>query len=691
MITSVCVVPIASDEESGDTGNSTAVSEGDAYGIYFTVNNESLNTVAKYLSGSLMDAARLQETIKDMMGLTTLNVLNTNILVALGIKLVDQNTNGYEFLVTSVVDGVVKVDATKPRTATNYVGETTIDPDDEDAIEDFVNSKKTSAITSKEVTAELHVDIDIDFAFDMTVVTDLDMNTISIDGVLGRDYRSTIITKTLDDHNGYDFLYTDVDKSDSSMYMEFNTDDVGDKMVLDTIWFADGDFDFIDGIPGYGDYMLPLGDKLPVNLMSILENCAIFNKGFLDDADGDVTFDELIKIISDTTIGDIIVDMVREKVKGTMIEGLITEDTKLIALYTLLYNFPLPSEDLDNIRNIVNTIKGVWDNPLVNPLGVFEVLFGVNNGLRLTNSEVRTITELADKVALKGLDGMKNREFTVNFYEDWDSDNPSVTKKVKFGKAISITDDIKSLQTKDGYRFIGWKAAIDDDWSLKTADLSKIYCNMNLYPVFAKESGSLEDLYEAFTGSDDDLYLDYTGSALIDVEKLLTSNKYVHIHVGSDDGVVKNITWSFNKPTKMSDDGANIDVNVTYGSEMVGNDIKITFNHEGALPNDTTVSVDVGAKFAPGSIVKVYHMVGEKKVLVNGLVTVDENGMAKFNIDSCSSYLIELDTNLSDITENVDKSDDDDGVSIALIVGIVVGIIVVIGIAVGVFVFIKKH
>ena len=168
---------------------------------------------------------------------------------------------------------------------------------------------------------------------------------------------------------------------------------------------------------------------------------------------------------------------------------------------------------------------------------------------------------------------------------------------------------------------------------------------------------------------------------------------------GTSNEPVKSVLWTFSNG--LSDDPLTEDINeasvkIGFTSTMKNNAVKIDFKHNGVLPGGTTVIIDVGDKFANGTVINVFHLDenNEKDELITGYFVV-QDGQVAVPLEHCSAYLLEVNNGLTNIVPVVtpddvpDEPDDDGGINFLLIGGIGVGVVAVIGL--GAFFFLRRQ
>jgi hypothetical protein len=575
----------------------------------------------------------------------------------------------------AIAQGHAGTNAAITNEATNFIGTADANAD----LSEFVNENKVNAADAT-VDETMILRAEIELGLDMVIETDINGKITKIQGSFGRELTYSGDKKTLEDVDGYSYLRAAEVEHDSSSYFDFKTETTGSEPKLNITWFLAGDIIALDKIIGpYGnaviaidamDYAFPY-DKLN-EFVTEAKTCVTNNEtvGMVD----------LLNIIDATPIGPMIkniaYNVMEEKGYGTMIEFI--SGFSLGDFYNILYtnngNVPLFGNlyeliGMGEIKEAIATIKGFFNFDSIPGF-----LFG-EKGIVLTDDEAKSISKNAHSLANKSINGLKERDFTVEFYEDADASAPVTSIDVEFGKAVKKNDIVKQIEESADKHFVGWYT-FDEDGAIAPISLGWVCADLKVIPVYAEEVSGLQDIYDATSG---DFFAEVT-DAVVDISKLTGKNTFLTV---KDDGAVKSITWNF--PGMDSDVD---EVNIKFSSKISGKNLEVDFEHSGDLPEGTVVTIDVGAKFGKGDVLNVYHVDSNKKDLVNGMAIVDENGMVKIALDHCSTYLFEINDTLTHFEEDDSDDDDDKGINLVLFGGIGLAVIVV---GLGVFIYIRKH
>ena len=694
MITSACVIPIASDEGSDAAGKDSGIVLNEPYGIYLDINEDSINQVignlmqnynnkdTEYTESIIFETffGAISEIMGDPIDIHRISkdkpLYDIDLDAGFSITNTSKTSSGCIYKISAIAKGHAGTNAAITNEATNFIG--TMNADDD--LSEFIAKNRNSAknVTVDE-TMELMMD-EIEFGLDMTVETDKNGNITKINGTLGRELSYSGEKETLEEADGYTYLRAAKVAHDSSSYIDFKTDTSGSKPVINATWFLAGDILLLDKAIGpYGNTVIDLDDieySISYDKLDAFVTAAKKNVG----KNGNVGMADFLNIIDATPIGPMIkgiaLSMLEEYELGTMAEAILN-NISLGGIYDILYteNGDWSSLNIyeaigmEEIKEAIIAAKG-----FVTIDAIPNFIFG-KEGIILTEDEADSISKSALSLANKAITGLKDREFDVEFYENKDATTPVTTKEVKFGNAVVKDDLIKQFEEPANKIFVGW-FTFNEEGPIAPVSLGRICGDLKVIPVYADKMTSLVDIYNAVAGKN--LFAEVTDE-VVDITKLTGKNSFITV---KDDGVVKSVTWNF--PGK---DSSVDEVKIKFSSKESGKNLEIDFEHSGDLPEGTVLTIDVGSKFDKGTVLNVYHKESNKMTLVNGMVIVDENGMVKIGLDHCSTYVFEVNDVLTYFDEP-ENDDDDGGINLILIGGIGLAVIVV---GLGVFIYIRKH
>ena len=696
MITSACVIPIASDEGSDAAGKDSGIILNEPYGIYLDINEDSINNLFGNLNNKIgnKDTGFTESFIFDTIVGILSEVMGNPIDIhriskdkplydidldaGFSITNTSKTSSGYTYKISAIAKGHAGTNAAITNEATNFIG--TMNADDD--LSEFIAENKSSA-EDKTVDETMVLMMDrIEFGLDMTVETDKNGNITKINGTLGRELSYSGDKNTLEEADGYTYLREAKVAHNSSSYIDFKTDASGSKPVINVTWFLAGDILLLDKAIGpYGNAVIDLDDiEYPISYDKLDAFVKAAKKCI--DKNGNVGMADFLNIVDATPIGSMIketaISILDEYNMGGTASLLFDKfELKLGDIYNILYtnkgDSPIGNvydmANMESIKEYITLAEG-WAKPDAIP----NFIFG-KEGIMLTEKEADSISKSALSLANKAITGLKDREFDVEFYENMDATAPVTTKEVKFGNAVVKDDLIKQLEEPTDKIFVGW-FTFNEKGPIAPVSLGRICGDLKVIPVYADKMTSLVDIYNAVAGKN--LFAEVTDE-VVDITKLTGKNSYITV---KDDGVVKSVTWNF--PGK---DSSVDEVKIKFSSKESGKNLEIDFEHSGDLPEGTVLTIDVGSKFDKGTVLNVYHKESNKMTLVNGMVIVDENGMVKIGLDHCSTYVFEVNDVLTYFDEP-ENDDDDGGINLVLIGGVGLAVIVV---GLGVFIYIRKH
>ena len=725
MITSACVIPIASDEGSDAAGNDTSIANGETYGIYVDLNNKSINRLVGDIEDSISDDRHSKAFFKRLLEIAGIELKNLDYDVdmdlGLAITKVSSNANGNTYRVSCIAGGHFNYVATMDDSVENYVGKVSADVVD---IESYIANKDIlMEFTTMEETRD--VDFDIQFGLDLMVDTDKDGAITGINGIMGRELNYVISKTTLEELNDRGFLLESIQKHHSSAYMEFDRISGKDEALVNVTWFLAGDIEYLDKLIGpYGNTVMNIDEMDIILPIDAIEEFLIASNEQIDDS-GNIGMEGFLNIIGCIPVKESIGSMILATVGGFLgVEletpesdgGRLTVNDYIVTplktyiddassgmwdwivllldeeldvdvdfetlgdIYRILYTDNIckkisNSEYLvsvletitgDTVTGMLSTISELIDfaKSYYNIDAIPNFIFG-DRGFKLTDKEVKAINNSAVSLANKSINGLKDKDFTVKFYDSIDGDVIS-TKSVKFGSGVTKDSAITSVEDAAGKYFLGWFAFVDGEFFPQSTDLTRIYGNLDLAPVFADMVDDFDAIRDAADGSE--VYASISDE-IIDANGLV--GKKVHIGVSSD-SIVRFLVWNFSGDYENSDGSALGNVNLKYTAQITEEDsIRLSFSHEGALPAGTYVTVDISGIYEKGTVLNVYHVVDGVKVLVDGMAIINENGEINFAIDHCSSYILEINEHLTYFEAAEDDDDvDEKNVNLVLLGGI---------------------
>lgn len=694
MISSVCAIPLSSNE--GYAADDTSfIKNGDAYGVFLDLNEDSINEFFSSLTGEKMNKEDVREWIETKSGnfgaiseyLKELGIditlkqlydidYDIDIDIGFGFEQISFTNDTYTYRFNIVADGKINVSySTLEKDCANYLGELT----DDLTIEELYDQKIGTAET-KDVYLPVDFKLNTNIGAEIIVTVDKDGTIFAADGNIAGSVALDAEKEVIEKYNDATYSDTRTIDSEESVLMIVETLSSGSKDVIDVCTFIESDttdaiaetlstiLEMIpaDGIPGaVKDLMEYLIDTCTNNDRGAFRMQLPTGKDLFERLDR-AKVERVLKTFEDNMTGDVL------KFTGF-----------LKALDTLTDNKYGIYEFVNNNSFVLNYFG------IKNLDAITDLLFG-EGGLKLSKSEKNNLVRSSENAFNEMLGTMESKTFKVKFFEE-DGETPIGNPiDVKWGQAVQKNSAISAAETKEGYTFIGWMIRGSP---YICADLSKIYSDVELVPLFAKTYGDLDALLaDILNQSDLFTEIQYNGADItVSVETISAAGAgQVHITVkGAADSPVKSIEWNLGKGAA----GTSTTVNLAFTSSVVDGGIQIDFKHNGELPASTYVSIDVGDKFENGAVIDLYHIEDGKQVLVNGYFVVN-NGKVNVPLEECSSYVLKVNGELTDIDPIVivDPTDDNGGkggMNIALIAGVGVGIAAVVGI--GIFFFLRKR
>ena len=626
MITSVCVIPVSSDDGYAAEGDSV-LKDGDAYGIYLDLNDNTINRLFSNLTDSEMGHDDIESFIAgitqhEMVKMTEKVPVYENVEydidmeLGFGIKQVSSDASGYTYRISVAADGDVMVS----NTVTEEIAE------------------------GQNVDLTSTIDAETSIGLELTVVTDMNNDVTSVSGriALYVDYEATeeVVTEVTP---------FEEEKSTSGEYTLLaliNAPVINEVTYTDITLYQSG-IEFLSSNMRSSD---PLSTS-SIERAELEEIIAIFND---NTENGKITFAGILGIID------------AFKGEGSNLAANPGAITGMISL---------PSANGKSIENMD---------------ALPEFLFG-DSGLKLSSSEENKLANATTGAINSVIDEFEDMEFDVTFRSA--NGDPLAPIKVKWGQPVEKSSEVLALENAGaGKKFVGWYVYMDDE--LIPANISKVYGDMVLVPVFSTiYSGNLDALPIESGAS---YWFDATTEDVFNTSIFADkTNASVNISVPNATGPVKSIVWTISSVLDDPEEPIKKDVSIKFTSEMKDDAIQINFDHSGALPSGTSVTIDVSEKFKDGDIVDVYHIDdSDMKEAIEGFYIV-QDGKVIIKIEECFSYLLEVNNGLTTIEPSVvpndtpDVDNDDGGINFILIGGIAVGIVAVIGL--GAFFFLRRQ
>lgn len=326
-------------------------------------------------------------------------------------------------------------------------------------------------------------------------------------------------------------------------------------------------------------------------------------------------------------------------------------------------------------------------------------MFEITEDFILSENTYKAVKDKANGTFDYAAGKFAGQKHTVTFI-DPETMKASTSQSVEHGKSISETDEVKKLMNPgNGQVFFGWRTVVNeydgDDWDdYENYDeiyvsLDSVLGDVSVMPVYAVEIKNFDALIDEYydgviitdTVDGDD---DFDVEILRNLENLRFSVNFTN----SDNVGVKEIEWQFKCLDSPYDGKVNTKVDVKSAGDK--GDFILDFQHSGALPEGTYVNFYVDtAKYPVGTAFDMYHVEenGSLRMTQTGLI-VGEGGLVQAPIASCSSYVFEKNTVVSEYVELEGSKSSDSGSNIFIYVGI--GVIAVAIIAAAVF-FIRRN
>ena len=548
MITSVCVIPVSSDDGYAAEGD-PVLKDGDAYGVYLDLNDNTINKLFSDLTESEMNSADVKSFIaaltqtldknKELLsnfgidiGIPAYTAVDYDIDMELGfgIKQVSSDASGYTYRISVAADGDVMVS----NTVTEEIAE------------------------GQNVDLTSTIDAETSIGLELIVVTDMNNDITSVSGriALYVDYEATEEVVTEVDP------FEEEEKSTSGKYTLLaliNAPVINEVTYTDITLYQSG----IELLRSNMRTSDPLSTS-SIERAELEEIITIFND---NTEKGKITFAGILGII-DEFKGDGS-DL---KKSASVIAGMISD----IAIY---------DKSIENLDSLP------------------EFLFG-DSGLKLSSSEENKLANATTGAINSVIDEFEDMEFDVIF-RPADGD-PLTPIKVKWGQPVEKSSEVLALENADdGKKFVGWY--VDMDGVLIPANISKVYGDMELVPVFSTiYSGNLDALSIENGAS---YWFDATTEDVFNTSGFAgKTNASVNISVPNATGPVKSIVWTISSVLDDPEEPSKKEVNIKFTSEMKDDAIQINFEHSGALPSGTSVTVDVSDKFKCISTYAVVHV-----------------------------------------------------------------------------------
>jgi len=393
MITSVCVIPVSSDDGYAAEGD-PVLKDGDAYGIYLDLNDNTINRLFSNLTDSEMGHDDIESFIAgitqhEMVKMTEKVPVYKNVEydidmeLGFGIKQVSSDASGYTYRISVAADGDVMVS----NTVTKEIAE------------------------GQNVDLTSTIDAETSIGLELTVVTDMNNDVTSVSGriALYVDYEAT------------EEVVTEVDpfeeeKSTSGKYTLLaliNAPVINEVTYTDITLYQTG----IELLPeSHLRNSEPLDDSTIIERAELEKIITIFND---NTEKGKITFAGILGII--------------DAFKG---EGsnLAANPSAILSIISL------PSANGKSIENVD---------------ALPEFLFG-DSGLKLSSSEENKLANATTGAINSVIDEFKDMEFDVTFYDE-NGEVKYTEEGTKWGQPVKKTTDVLALEDAGtDKKFLGW-------------------------------------------------------------------------------------------------------------------------------------------------------------------------------------------------------------------------------------------
>ena len=643
LIAVTMVVPCAVAMESTTAGaveEPSGLALGDAWGIEYSGDKDDLIEL-------LLDGEEVPAEYLEMYNAIYSSIEKANMDAALIIEVIRADESGY----TISVDGGILIEVSVEFDDEIEIGDGTYGLNADASLkavivfQGLVNLDAEYNITSVDVTIDAYIDAKLTTNFSIMNYIEL-MNDET--GEIGPAYVFTETDNTSELMAGASIRYSMYSAGESGVT---TIEDLGDVA-----------------------YVLTLDGKHSVNA-SVFANI-----------DGEIAEALIYMMPEDSDYGDFIID--EDTIQASMTMG----DTVMTDMEISLDAEQFGEENEDGTFEYDFDIEGLYlgtETLLPSDLPYFETLADVDVDPEfeyyLDSTEKSEVRGTFNKILSAYNGSASDLKFTVTYVVD----EVETTQTVGFNKFVNPPAVPDKTVGENTMKCVGWMTEDGLEWNAGWG----VKGDLTLYPVYAEEFTSVSDLV-AYMKSDPTVpaygYIRIDGVA--DLADFLGSGNFefngtMYVDVYDDDGKYL-FSWTIYNDGTPLDPSTVMDLNIALG-ELTDEELEklseslisgetsfmyIDFAASGLMPGKTTVTYNVGDKFADGTVLQIYYVITDGEGNIIGLEPVRNatvvDGKVTFDLDHCSSYV------LSAIS--VPDLEDDNTM---LYIGIAVAAIIIIAVA----------
>lgn len=643
LIAVTMVVPCAAAMESTTAGaveEPSGLALGDAWGIEYSGDKDDLIEL-------LLDGEEVPAEYLEMYNAIHSSIEKANMDAALIIEVIRADESGY----TISVDGGILI-------------EVSVEFDDEIEIGDGTYGLNADASLKAVIVFQGLVNLDAEYN-----ITSVDVTIDAyIDAKLTTNFSIMNYIELMNDETGEigpAYVFTETD----------NTSELMAGASIGYSMYSAGESG-VTTIEDLGDvaYVLTLDGKHSVNA-SVFANI-----------DGEIAEALIYMMPEDSDYGDFIID--EDTIQASMTMG----DTVMTDMEISLDAEQNGVENEDGTFEYAFDIEGLHlgtETLLPSDLPYFETLADVDVDPEfeyyLDSTEKSEVRGTFNKILSAYNGSASDLKFTVTYVVD----EVETTQTVGFNKFVNPPAVPDKTVGENTMKCVGWMTEDGLEWNAGWG----VKGDLTLYPVYAEEFTNVSDLI-AYMKSDPTVpaygYIRIDGVA--DLADFLGSGNFefngtMYVDVYDDDGKYL-FSWTIYNDGTPLDPSTVMDLNIA-GGELTDEELEklseslisgetsfmyIDFAASGLMPGKTTVTYNVGDKFADGTVLQIYYVITDGDGNIIGLEPVRNatvvDGKVTFDLDHCSSYV------LSAIS--VPDSEDDNTM---LYIGIAVAAIIIIAVA----------
>lgn len=248
----------------------------------------------------------------------------------------------------------------------------------------------------------------------------------------------------------------------------------------------------------------------------------------------------------------------------------------------------------------------------------------------------------------------------LNFTVTYDVDGIETVQTVGFNKFVNPPAVPDKIDGESTMKCVGWMTEDGLEWNAGWG----VKGDLTLYPVYAEEFTDVSELmaYMASGASDNPAYGHIRIDGADGLADFLSSGDFgfygtLYVDVYDDDGKYL-FSWTiFNDGTALDPDTV-MDLNIV-SEELTDEELEALSDHllsgetsfmyidfaaSGLMPGKTTVTYNVGDKFADGTALQIYYVITDVDGNIIGLEPVRNatvvDGKVTFDLDHCSGYVL---------------------------------------------------